>query len=74
MLTKFPEPAGVEVMVPHLVHLFAPNFYKGTMLNLHHYRVKCLVVNMDDKASRQFWLDFFYVRIEDANVDGLPVA
>lgn len=74
MLTKFAELVDVEVTLRHLVHLFAPSFYKGTMLNLNHRGGKFLVVKIDDKASRQFWLDFFYVRIVDvvANADGFP--
>lgn len=76
MLTKFAEFAGVEVIVWFLVHLFAPSFDRGMMLNLRHCRCKCIVVKMDDKSSHQFWLDFFYIRTEDvvANIDGFPEA
>lgn len=65
MLTKFIELVGVELTLQNLVHLFAPRFYKGTMLNLHHRGGKWLIVKMDDKSSWKFWVDFFYVRTED---------
>lgn len=63
-MSKFAKMASVEITVRHLVHLFVPNFYLGTMLNLRHREGKSLVVRMDDKSSRQFWLDFFFVKIE----------
>lgn len=71
ILTKFADLVGVELTLQHLVNLFAPSLYRGTMLNVRHRGGKYLVVNMDDKAHRQFWLNIFYIRIEDvvANVD-----
>lgn len=33
MLSNIVELATIEVTVRHLVHLFAPNFYRGTMFN-----------------------------------------
>nr|XP_009597861.1 uncharacterized protein LOC104093758 isoform X1 [Nicotiana tomentosiformis] len=65
ILMKFSELAIVDNTVHHLIHLFAPHFYRGTLLNLHHRGGKCLVVRMDDKASRHFWLDYFFVKRED---------
>lgn len=46
------------------------------MLKLRHRGGNCLVVKMDDKASRQFWFNFFFVRTKDvvANVNGFPEA
>nr|XP_033513953.1 uncharacterized protein LOC117278587 [Nicotiana tomentosiformis] len=76
MLTKFVELVGVELTLQNLVRLFAPSFYRGTMLNLLHRGGKFLMVKTDDKASHQLWLNFFYVRTEDvvANVDVFPEA
>lgn len=76
MLTKFAELVGVELTLQYMVHLFAPSFYRGTVLNLHHCGGKCSVVKMDDKASHQFWINVFYVNTEDvvANADGFPVT
>lgn len=37
MLAKFVELADVEITVRHLIHLFAPHFYRGTLLNLRHH-------------------------------------
>lgn len=48
----------------HLVHLFAPSFNRGMILNLRHRGGKCLVVKMDKKGSRQFWLNYFFVKTE----------
>lgn len=64
MLSKFAELAGVEITIWHLVDIFAPIFYWGTMLNLRRCGGKFLVVKMDDNGSRQFWLDFFFVKTE----------
>lgn len=62
MLAKFAIFAAVNIMVWYLVHLFAPNLYRGRMLNLQYHRGKCLVVKMDDKGSQKFWLDFFFMK------------
>lgn len=52
MLAKFVKLAEVEVTVRHLVHIFAPHFYRGTMLNLRPRGGKCLVVRIDDKGNQ----------------------
>lgn len=76
MLAKFDELAEVEVMVRHLVHLFAPHLYRGMLLNLHHCEGKFLVKRIDDKVSRHFRLDYFFVRTEAVVcvVTGFPEA
>jgi len=74
MLTKYVELAGRGISLRHLMHLFAPNFYIGMMLHLRHRGSKSLVVKIDDKANRQFWLSYFFVKTEDvvANANGFP--
>lgn len=44
------------------------------MLHLRHRESKCLVLKMDYKANRQFWLNYLYVKTEDVvvNVSGFP--
>nr|XP_033510070.1 uncharacterized protein LOC117274817 isoform X1 [Nicotiana tomentosiformis] len=52
MLAKYAELAGRGVSLRHLMHLFAPSFYREMMLHLRHRGSKSLVVKMDDKANR----------------------
>lgn len=51
MLSKFAELADVVINLRHLVHLYMPNFYQGTMLNVRHGEIKFLVVKTDDMGS-----------------------
>nr|XP_009791454.1 PREDICTED: uncharacterized protein LOC104238700 [Nicotiana sylvestris] len=76
ILSKFAELADVEITLRHNVHLFMPTFYCGKMLNIRHRGSKSLVVKTDDKGSQQFWLNFFYVKIEFvvADVADFPEA
>nr|XP_033516744.1 uncharacterized protein LOC117281059 [Nicotiana tomentosiformis] len=76
MLTKYAELAGRGVSLRHLMHLFTPSLYRGTMLHLCHRGSKSLVEKMDDKANCQFWLYHFFVKTEDvvANASGFPEA
>lgn len=75
MLAKFVELVDVYIR-RHRIHLFAPHFNRGTLLNLRHRRGKYLVVRMDNKASRYYWLDYFFVKIEDvvSVVTGFPAT
>lgn len=74
MLSKFAELADVEVTLRHTMHLFMPTFYCDTMLKICHRGSKSLVVRMDHKGSRQFWLDFFFVKTETIMTDAVDFS
>lgn len=54
MLTKYAKLAGVGVSLRHLIHLFAPNFHRETILHLRHRGGKYLVVKMEIRQIVSF--------------------
>lgn len=74
MLAKYAELADCEVNIHHLLHLFLPSFYKGTLIYLRHRGINRLVAGRDDKTNWRFWHKYFFVKIEHlvANPTGFP--